>query len=317
MTAVKTGVVGVGYLGKFHAEKYAQLPEAELVGVADIDSGRAREIAARFQVPAYTDFHDLIGKADAVSIAVPTTFHHALAREFLRHGVDVLLEKPMTTTLAEADELIDIARANDRILQIGHLERYNAALMAIKDMLRQPLFIESHRIAPFKERGIEVDVILDLMIHDIDIILSLVNAPVTRIDAVGVPVLTSRMDIANVRLQFATGCIANITASRISAKEMRKIRLFQHDAYLSIDFAGQEVDIFKKLPDADIDGIPQITYENIDIKQGDSLAQEISAFLSAVRSRQKPEVSGEAGRNALKVALEIIEQIKSTQPSIT
>ena len=317
MTAVKTGVVGVGYLGKFHAEKYAQLPEAELVGVADIDSGRAREIAARFQVPAYTDFHDLIGKADAVSIAVPTTFHHALAREFLRHGVDVLLEKPMTTTLAEADELIDIARANDRILQIGHLERYNAALMAIKDMLRQPLFIESHRIAPFKERGIEVDVILDLMIHDIDIILSLVNAPVTRIDAVGVPVLTSRMDIANVRLQFATGCIANITASRISAKEMRKIRLFQHDAYLSIDFAGQEVDIFKKLPDADIDGIPQITYENIDIKQGDSLAQEISAFLAAVRSRQKPEVSGEAGRNALKVALEIIEQIKSTQPSIT
>ena len=317
MTAVKTGVVGVGYLGKFHAEKYAQLPEAELVGVADIDSGRAREIAARFQVPAYTDFHDLIGKADAVSIAVPTTFHHAIAREFLRHGVDVLLEKPMTTTLAEADELIDIARANDRILQIGHLERYNAALMAIKDMLRQPLFIESHRIAPFKERGIEVDVILDLMIHDIDIILSLVNAPVTRIDAVGVPVLTSRMDIANVRLQFATGCIANITASRISAKEMRKIRLFQHDAYLSIDFAGQEVDIFKKLPDADIDGIPQITYENIDIKQGDSLAQEISAFLSAVRSRQKPEVSGEAGRNALKVALEIIEQIKSTQPSIT
>jgi predicted dehydrogenase len=189
--------------------------------------------------------------------------------------------------------------------------------VAIKDIVQQPLFIESHRIAPFKERGIEVDVILDLMIHDIDIILSLVNAPVTRIDAVGVPVLTARMDIANVRLQFATGCIANITASRISAKEMRKIRLFQHDAYLSIDFASQEVDIFRKLLDADIDGIPQITYENIDIKQGDSLAQEISAFLAAVRSRQEPEVSGEAGRNALKVALEIIEQIKSTQPSIT
>jgi predicted dehydrogenase len=317
MTAVKAGVVGVGYLGKFHAEKYAQLPGAELVGVADIDPGRAREIAARFQVPAYADFRDLIGKADAVSIAVPTTLHYDIAREFLQQGVDVLLEKPMTTTLAQADELIASARANGRILQIGHLERYNAALVAIKDIVQQPLFIESHRIAPFKERGIEVDVILDLMIHDIDIILSLVNAPVTRIDAVGVPVLTARMDIANVRLQFATGCIANITASRISAKEMRKIRLFQHDAYLSIDFASQEVDIFRKLPDADIDGIPQITYENIDIKQGDSLAQEISAFLAAVRSRQEPEVSGEAGRNALKVALEIIEQIKSTQPSIT
>jgi predicted dehydrogenase len=316
MTAVKAGVVGVGYLGKFHAEKYAQLPEAELVGVVDIDLDRARAIGDRFHVAAYRDFRDLLGKVKAVSIAVPTNLHYAIARTFLQHGVDVLLEKPMTATLEEADDLIAIAQAQGCILQIGHLERYNAALIAIKNIIHKPLFIESHRIAPFKERGIDVDVILDLMIHDIDIILSLVNAPVTRIDAVGVPVLTSNTDIANVRLRFANGCIANVTASRISAKEMRKLRLFQHDAYLSIDFASQAVDIFKKLPDADIDGIPQITYESINLTQGDSLAEEIRAFLRAVRNRRLPDVSGEAGRDALKVALDIIEQIKTTQPVV-
>lgn len=316
MTAVKAGVVGVGYLGKFHVEKYAQLPEAELVGIVDIDLDRARAIGDRFHVTAYRDFRDLLGKVEAVSIAVPTNLHYAIAKTFLQHGVDVLLEKPMTATLEEADDLIAIAQAQDCILQIGHLERYNAALIAIKNIIHKPLFIESHRIAPFKERGIDVDVILDLMIHDIDIILSLVNAPVTRIDAVGVPVLTSSTDIANVRLRFANGCIANVTASRISAKEMRKLRLFQHDAYLSIDFASQAVDVFKKLPDAEIDGIPQITYESINLTQGDSLAEEIRAFLRAVRNRHLPDVSGEAGRDALKVALDIIEQIKTTQPFV-
>lgn len=313
MGAVKVGVVGIGYLGKFHAEKYAHLPEAELVGVVDSNLDRAREAAARFQVPAYDDYRMLLGTAQAVSIVVPTPLHYEIAREFLQRGVDVLLEKPMTTTLAQADDLIAIARAQGLILQVGHLERFNAALLAIKDVVKKPLFIESHRIAPFKERGIEVDVILDLMIHDIDIILTLVNAPVTAIHAVGVPVLTSTTDIANVRLQFATGCIANVTASRISAKEMRKIRIFQNDAYLSIDFAAQEVDVFRKISNPDAEGIPNITYENIDIEQGDSLAQEIKAFLHAVRDRQQPEVPGEAGRNALKVALEIVEQIKANQ----
>lgn len=313
MGAVKVGVVGIGYLGKFHAEKYAHLPEAELVGVVDSNLDRAREAAARFQVPAYDDYRMLLGTAQAVSIVVPTPLHYEIAREFLQRGVDVLLEKPMTTTLAQADDLIAIARAQGLILQVGHLERFNAALLAIKDIVKKPLFIESHRIAPFKERGIEVDVILDLMIHDIDIILTLVNAPVTAIHAVGVPVLTSTTDIANVRLQFATGCIANVTASRISAKEMRKIRIFQNDAYLSMDFAAQEVDVFRKISNPDAEGIPNITYENIDIEQGDSLAQEIKAFLQAVRDRQQPEVPGEAGRNALKVALEIVEQIKANQ----
>ena len=313
MGAVKVGVVGIGYLGKFHAEKYAHLAEAELVGVVDSNLDRAREAAARFQVPAYDDYRMLLGTAQAVSIVVPTPLHYEIAREFLQRGVDVLLEKPMTTTLAQADDLIAIARAQGLILQVGHLERFNAALLAIKDIVKKPLFIESHRIAPFKERGIEVDVILDLMIHDIDIILTLVNAPVTAIHAVGVPVLTSTTDIANVRLQFATGCIANVTASRISAKEMRKIRIFQNDAYLSMDFAAQEVDVFRKISNPDAEGISNITYENIDIEQGDSLAQEIKAFLQAVRDRRQPEVPGEAGRNALKVALEIVEQIKANQ----
>jgi predicted dehydrogenase len=222
----------------------------------------------------------------------------------------------MTTTLAEADELIEIARSKQLVLQVGHLERFNAALLAIKDVLKKPLFIESHRIAPFKERGIEVDVILDLMIHDIDIILNLVNAPVTHINAVGVPILTSKNDIANVRLQFATGCIANVTASRISVKEMRKIRLFQNDAYLSIDFAAQAVEVFRKLPSEESDGMPNITYDRIEIAQGDSLEQEIKAFLKAVRNREQPEVPGEAGRNALKVALEIVEQIQASQAAI-
>ena len=316
MAAIKAGVIGVGYLGKFHAEKYANSPDAELVGVVDTDQDRSREIAARYGVQACTDFRDLFGKVQAVSIVVPTPLHHAIARECLQQGIDVLLEKPMTTTLAEADELIEIARSKQLVLQVGHLERFNAALLAIKDVLKKPLFIESHRIAPFKERGIEVDVILDLMIHDIDIILNLVNAPVTHINAVGVPILTSKNDIANVRLQFATGCIANVTASRISVKEMRKIRLFQNDAYLSIDFAAQAVEVFRKLPSEDSDGMPNITYERIEIAQGDSLEKEIKAFLKAVRNREQPEVPGEAGRNALKVALEIVEQIQANQAAI-
>jgi len=316
MAAIKAGVIGVGYLGKFHAEKYANSPDAELVGVVDTDQDRSREIAARYGVQACTDYRDLFGKVQAVSIVVPTPLHHAIAREFLQQGIDVLLEKPMTTTLAEADELIEIARSKQLVLQVGHLERFNAALLAIKDVLKKPLFIESHRIAPFKERGIEVDVILDLMIHDIDIILNLVNAPVTHINAVGVPILTSKNDIANVRLQFATGCIANVTASRISVKEMRKIRLFQNDAYLSIDFAAQAVEVFRKLPSEESDGMPNITYERIEIEQGDSLEQEIKAFLKAVRNREQPEVPGEAGRNALKVALEIVEQIQANQAAI-
>jgi predicted dehydrogenase len=316
MKAVKVGVVGAGYLGKFHVEKYARLPEAQLVGIVDKDLTKAQKLAESINVPCYSDYQKLFNNVEAVSIVVPTPLHYEIAKDFLFQGVDVLLEKPMTTSLPQAEELIGLAQQKGLVLQVGHLERFNAAIMALRGLLKKPLFIESHRLASFKERGTEVDVILDIMIHDIDIILNIVNAPVSAIHAVGVPVLSQKIDIANVRLQFATGCVANVTASRISGKEMRKIRIFQNDAYFSIDYATQEVMIYRKTSEPDNEGIPQITYEKIDIRPGDSLEEEIKAFLKAVSYRTEPEVSGEAGRNALKVALEITDQIKANYTAI-
>ncbi|MCP4714204.1 MAG: Gfo/Idh/MocA family oxidoreductase [Deltaproteobacteria bacterium] len=317
MKQVRVGVIGVGYLGKFHAEKYAALPQAELVGVVDTDAAASRELGERLQVPSYNNCQALFDIVDAVSIVVPTEHHHAIARECLDHGIDVLVEKPMTTTLAEADDLIQAAQTNSRILQVGHLERFNAALLSLDGILQTPMFIESHRLAPFKDRGTDVDVILDIMIHDIDIILNITSSPVKSIQAVGVPVVSSKNnDIANVRLEFESGCVANVTASRISAKEMRKIRVFQQDAYLSIDFAAQQVEVYKKFDGgADYDS-PQIMYDLIDITQGDSLKAEIESFLQAVQTRSLPTVPGEAGRNALKVALEIVAQIDTKKTTL-
>jgi len=317
MKAVRVGVIGVGYLGKFHAEKYAALPEAELVGVVDADIDRAREIGGQVNAPAHADYRELLGRVDAVSIVVPTRLHHEIARACLAAGIDVLVEKPMTTTLEEADDLIAAARGGNRILQVGHLERFNAAILSLGGMINRPMFIESHRLAPFKDRGTDVDVILDIMIHDIDIILNIVGAPVTAIHAVGVPVVSSeKNDIANVRIEFETGCVANVTASRISVKEMRKIRIFQQDAYLSIDFASQQVDMYKRMDMGGDYDTPQIMYDQIDIAQGDSLKEEIRSFLKAVQSRSAPEVPGEAGRSALKVALEIVAQIEAKKASL-
>jgi len=316
MKPIRTGVVGVGYLGKYHAEKYSEIDTSELVGIVDTDRKAAQTISSRLKVTAFDSYQDLFGKVDAVSIVVPTERHHRIAKDFLSNGIDVLVEKPMTTTLEEADDLIETAKANNCILQVGHLERFNAAVLALNNILKQPLFIESHRLAPFKDRGTDVDVILDIMIHDIDIILNIVGSPVKSIHAVGVPVVSSeKNDIANVRLEFESGCVANVTASRISAKEMRKIRIFQHDAYLSIDYAAQQVEVYGKM-DSDGHDAPQITYNQIEIKQGDSLKEEIRSFLSAVQSRNLPEVSGEAGKNALKVALKIVELIESKKTAL-
>jgi len=317
MKPVRVGVVGVGYLGKFHAEKYARLPEARLTGIVDTDRARALEVAEKFNVPVFDDYNDLMGLVDAVSVVVPTDRHYEIAGAFLKNGVDVLVEKPITTTIEEADGLIDSAQAGGCILQVGHLERFNAAVLALDGILTKPMFIESHRLAPFKDRGTEVDVILDIMIHDIDIILTIVGAPVTSIHAVGVPVVSAeKNDIANVRLEFATGCIANVTASRISAKEMRKTRIFQQDAYLSIDYASQQVEVYRKLDAPAPEGTPEISYDLIDITQGDSLEQEIRSFLSAVATRSTPEVPGEAGRNALRVALEIVQQVEKKKAAL-
>lgn len=317
MKPVKVGVIGVGYLGKFHAEKYAELPEAELVGIVDVNHERAREVSRQFDVPAFNNYKKILGKVDAVSIVVPTNLHHDIAKGLLKSGVDVLVEKPMTATIKEADDLVAMAKSKKCILQVGHLERFNAAVLALEGIFKKPLFIESHRLAPFKERGTEVDVILDIMIHDIDIILNIVGAPVTSIQAVGVSVVsTGKNDIANVRLEFETGCIANVTASRISAKEMRKIRIFQQDAYLSIDYAAQKVEVYKKIDSSEQHESPQITYEQINIQQGDSLKEEIKSFLRSVQSRDVPEVPGEQGRNVLKVALEIVEQIEAKKAAM-
>lgn len=316
MKLVRTGVIGTGYLGKFHADKYSELTESDLVGIVDTDDEAAQAISNRLNVPAFKNYEELFDKVDAVSIVVPTELHHKIAKDFLLKGIDVLVEKPMTTTLEEAEDLIETAKKNKCVLQVGHLERFNAAVLALNDIIKQPLFIESHRLAPFKDRGTDVDVILDIMIHDIDIILNIVGSPVKSIHAVGVPVVSSeKNDIANVRLEFESGCVANVTASRISAKEMRKIRVFQHDAYLSIDYAAQQVEVYGKT-DSDEHDTPQITYNQIDIKQGDSLKEEIRSFLSAVKSRSIPEVPGEAGKNALKVALEIVEQIETKKTTL-
>ena len=308
MNKTPVAVIGSGYLGRFHAEKYASHPEADLMAVVDTNHQRALELASRTDSKPFTSYKDLYGQVQAVSVVVPTPLHYAIAKDFLEHDINVLLEKPITTTLKEADELIAIARERDLTLQIGHLERFNPAFLAIEDVVKNPLFVESHRLNSFQERGTEVDVILDIMIHDIDIILNLVDAEVKTIHAVGIPVISSTIDIANARLEFESGCVVNVTASRISDKSMRKIRIFQHDAYISIDFATQEVSVYKKIEDEG--KLPYIVSNKLEIRPKDSLEEEIKSFLKAVKQKSTPLVSAEAGRRALKVALEIANQLR-------
>jgi predicted dehydrogenase len=304
---VAVGVVGVGYLGKFHAQKYAGSDKAALMGVADVDLKRAREVAGPLGAAAVGDFHEMIGRVQAVSIAVPTRLHYAIAREFLNAGVDVLIEKPLAMNLNEGQELVDLAQAKGLVLQVGHLERFNPAIRRLERVINQPKFVECHRLAPFIERGTDVDVVLDLMIHDIDIIASLVRSPVQRVEAVGVPVLTDKPDIANARITFANGCIANVTSSRVSVKRERKVRFFQPDAYISIDYDQRRAQIFyKPLPGA---GWLDIRSETIEIKEGDALADEIESFLECVKDRRPPLVSGIEGLRALEIASTISAQL--------
>ncbi len=319
MRNLRVGVVGVGYLGTFHAEKYAGIEGVELAGVVDVVPERAESVAERFGTKGFDDHRDLIGLADAVSIVVPTQLHFPISRDFLENDVDVLIEKPMTETLEEADALIQIADSHGRIIQVGHLERFNPAVMALGEILDRPLFIESDRLHIPKEpeegkkaRGTEVDVVLDLMIHDIDIVLSLVKSEVKSIHALGVPVITSHVDIANARLVFENGCVANITASRISLKNMRKIRIFQKDTYVSVDYANHEMAVFRKDGKGSALPIPGVSFEPKKFEKADSLKSELEAFVRSVRTREVPVVSGMDGRNALGVALSIIDQIEET-----
>lgn len=302
---VKIAVIGVGYLGRFHAQKYAALPASELMAVVDLNSTAARRVANEHGTAALTDYRDLFGKVDAVSIVVPTQSHYVVAKECLQQGIHVLLEKPMTATLAEADELIELARHYNLVLQVGHLERFNSATLALQSILGTPRFIESHRLAPFNLRGIDVSVMLDLMIHDIDIILSIVNSSVSDIHANGASVLTDGIDIANARIQFANGCVANVTASRVSMKAQRKMRIFQQDAYISIDFQDKTLSVYRKGAKEMFPGIPEIISEESCFEQSDAIKAEIEAFLKAVREGTQPSVSGEEGRRALAIALQI------------
>lgn len=308
MTDLPVGVIGVGYLGQHHARLYGRMDGVKLVGVVDASAERAEAIAKSSGCAVFPDVARLTKEVKAVSIVVPTQQHHAIALECLQAGLDVLLEKPMTVTLAQADELIAEAERRGRVLQIGHLERFNGAIRSVEPYLTQPRFIESHRLGPFMERGTDVDVVLDLMIHDIDIVLSLVRSPVTEIRAVGVPVLSARVDIANARIEFANGCAANVTASRVSKDKMRKIRIFQADAYMSIDYQQQEAVVYRRVTAQG--GQPNVVFEPVRVEKEEPLKAELASFVQTVAARAVPVVSGRDGREALRVALEVTGAIE-------
>ncbi len=302
---IKTAVIGTGYLGKYHAEKYAHLPQSELIAVCDVDYERCAAQAKEYGVEAVLDYRSLVGRVDAVSVAVPTPLHHSVGRFFLENGIHVLMEKPIATTIEEADELIALAHQNHVILQVGHLERFNNAIRAVESSVSNPRFIESVRLAPFKLRGTDVNVVLDLMIHDIDIIQSIVKSDIQRIAANGASVLSPYIDIANARIEFANGCVANVTASRVSLKLERKLRIFQHDSYIAIDLDHKKIAVHRKGAREMFPGIPEIINEEQSFDKGDALKDQICAFLNSVIHKTPPMVSGEEGRRALATALEI------------
>lgn len=310
MKKLKCAVIGTGYLGKFHAEKYALLPDCELTAVVDINEQAAQDVANKYGAKALTDYQDLLGNVDAVSIVVPTSLHHAVAKDFLAAGSHVLVEKPITVTLSEADELIMVARENNVLLQVGHLERFNPAILGLGDTPEKPLFIEAHRLSPFNPRANDVSVVLDLMIHDIDIILALIDSEVERIEASGTPVLTQDTDIANARLVFKNGCVANVTASRISMKTERKMRMFRPKSYVSVDFQNRVLSEFRTGEKEMFPGIPEILKEESVYENGDALLAEIKHFVECIQLGRKPLVPGEAGRRALETAIAITQLLQ-------
>jgi predicted dehydrogenase len=311
MAKLRAAVIGAGYLGKFHAQKYASLTDVELVGVVDTRMEVAQDIAAQCKTKAYSDYRDILGQIDLVSIVVPTEHHFTVACACLDAGVHILVEKPVTQTVDEASKLIQLANARRLAFQVGHLERFNPALLALQDALVEPMFIESHRLAAFKPRGTDVNVVLDLMIHDIDIILSIVHSPITAIRAVGIPVLTEEVDIANARLEFKSGCVANVTASRVSQSPMRKMRIFQPSTYISIDYQDHNIAVYRKnSAQLDARGMPKIESQQKSFEQTDALMHEISTFVEAVKTGSTPLVTGEDGKRALEVALEINRKMK-------
>jgi len=302
MDKLKVGVIGVGHLGSIHAKIYKELPNCSLEAVCDTDKTHLDAVSQSLNVPGYRDYQELFTKVDAVSVATPTKLHFTIASDCLKHNLHCLVEKPFTPNLEEADRLIKIAKDNDLILQVGHIERFNSAFSATQKIIKNPKFIECHRLSPFPNRSLDVGAVLDIMIHDIDIILGLVASPVERIDSVGINVLTHFEDIANARITFKNGCVANLTASRISDETMRKIRIFQENTYISLDYKNAEAWVYRK-------GLLKIAKENLPIEKEQPLQKELQAFVDCVLKHQEPLVSGAVAREALKVALEIQDQI--------
>lgn len=307
MKRLRVGVIGVGHLGQHHARLYAAFPDAELVGVVDIDPARARLIADRCKVSAESDPDKLWPRVDAVSVAVPTSAHHTVVRAGLEAGVHVLVEKPIAVTPAQANELVDLARSRRLVLQVGHIERFNPVIRAIRSRIDRPGFIECHRLSPFGERGTDVDVVLDLMIHDLDMVLSFKPGPVEEVRAAGIPVLSSTIDIANARIAFASGCVANLTASRVSTTRMRRLRLFQRDAYLSVDYQTRQGVVCRRV--AGGGPRPSIEVEQVHGGDDEPLKLQLEAFVHAVRTGTPPVVSGEDGAVALQLAHQVLEAI--------
>jgi len=310
MSKLKCAVIGTGYLGKFHAEKYASLDNCELVAVVDMNEQAAKEVAEKHGVKALTSYESLLGHVDAVSVVVPTTLHHKVSCDFLKAGAHVLVEKPITVTVKEADELIVLAKDKQLILQVGHLERFNPAVLGL-DKEEKPLFIEAHRLAPFNPRANDVSVVLDLMIHDIDIILALIDSEIERIDASGTAVLTQGTDIANARLTFKNGCVANVTASRISMKMERKMRMFRPSSYISVDFQNKVLTKHQTGDKEMFPGVPEIVSEESVFESGDALLEEIKHFIACIETGDNPLVSGEAGKRALQTAIQITNLLEA------
>ena len=306
---LRTAVIGAGHLGRYHAQKYAVLPASQFVGIADVSSEARAKLSEELKTTACADYRELLGRVDAVSIATPTPHHYEIARAFLEAGAHVLVEKPITTTLDEARSLIDVAAKAGKVLQVGHVERFNPGILALDRVLKVPRFVESHRLAPFKQRGTDVNVVLDLMIHDIDIIQNIVHAPIASLDAIGTSVFSGGLDIANARIRFANGCVANTTASRVSLKTERKLRIFQDDAYMSVDLQQKILTVVRK-SDAPPEGeLPQVRIDEQAFEQGDALKSQIESFLECAAQGKEPLVTGEDGLRALETAIRITEQV--------
>ncbi len=311
---LRVGVLGVGYLGRFHAKIYAGMPDVELVGVADVNAGAAKAVADQYGCAAYANPRDLLGKVDAVSVVVPTVYHAEVARPFLERKVHMLMEKPIAPSYDESLALVELAERAGVIFQVGHLERFNAGVMALAEHCVHPRFIEVHRIGPFVDRATDVDVVTDLMIHDIDIVMSLVKSKIRTIAANGTPVITDQVDIANARIEFENGAVANVTASRVSNKKLRRIRVFGDRHYYGLDYVDQKLEVTQAVPDGNGGRWPRIATETLDITPRPPLDTELEYFVRSVRTGTPPLVNGRVGLEALRVALLVKEKISQCTP---